>query len=298
MIVRREETRTIWTVAELLKWTEGYFQRLGFPTPRLDAEILLALALSKTRIELYTGYQMLVEPDERARFRGLVERRARKEPVAYITRRREFFSLSFEVSPAVLVPRPETEHVVEAAIKTLRPLSQARALDVGTGSGCMAVALAVNVPGLLVDAVDLSSQALEVARCNAQAHHVADRVRFLCGDVLAALPADAGPYQVIASNPPYVSAMEYEKLMEDVRLYEPKLALLDTRSESQDGLGFYRALAAGAGAWLEPAGVITVEVGAGQAGAVRDLFESQGFLHRETLRDLAGIERVVVMATR
>ena len=296
MILRREETKPVWNVAELLKWTEGYFERLGFATPRLDTEILLAKALSKTRIELYTGYQMLVEPEERARFRALVERRARKEPVAYITGQREFYSLAFEVSSAVLVPRPETEHVVEAALKTLKPLTAPRALDVGTGSGCIAIAIAVNAAGSAVDAIDTSPQALEVARRNAEKHKVVDRVRFFAGDLFEALPEDVGRYHLIVSNPPYVSGADYARLMDDVRLHEPRLALLDSRSPTQDGLGFYRSLAAGAEARLESGGVIAVEVGAGQSAAVRQIFESQGLSHRETVRDLAGIDRVVVLA--
>ena len=119
MIVRRDEADQVWTIEKLLRWTEGYFQRLELPTPRLDAEVLLAHVLGKKRIELYTGYHMLVEPGERARFRSFVERRAKREPAAYITGRREFFSLAFEVSPAVLVPRPETEHLVEVVLKEL-----------------------------------------------------------------------------------------------------------------------------------------------------------------------------------
>jgi release factor glutamine methyltransferase len=312
MIQRRDDTATVWTVAELLKWTEGHFQRLGLPSPRLDAEILLAKVLGRTRVELYTGYGMLVQPEERARFRVFVERRSRREPVAYITGRREFFSLAFEVSPAVLVPRPETEHLVEAVLKEIAasdespngsgtadeapvaPSPPLRILDLGTGSGCIAVAIAVKAPLATVDAVDSSGAALEVARRNAETHGVEGRVRFFQGDLLAALPADILPYRAIVSNPPYVSAAELESLMDDVRLHEPREALLDTKSA--DGLGFYRAIARGVAPHLEPGGILAVEVGAGQAASVRDIFGAGGWSHRETIRDYAGIERVIVVA--
>lgn len=303
MIVRREETATVWTVAELLKWTEGRFLQLGIASARLDAELLLAHALGKRRLELYTGYQMLVEPGERARFRELVGRRIKKEPIAYITGRREFYSLAFEVNASVLVPRPETEHVVEAALKYLhrdagRALADAgvarsqRILDIGTGSGCIAIALAVNSPTAVVVATDASPLALEVARRNAVTHQVAERIHFLPGDLYAALPADSARFDVIASNPPYIAAADYANLMEDVR-HEPQAALLDGRSPTRDGLGFYRDLARGASRHLVADGLILVEVGAGQASAVRAIFEAAGLPHCETLRDLGGLERVL-----
>ena len=299
MIVRREEAATVWTVEELLKWTEGYFRRLGLLSPRLDAEVLLAHVLRKKRLELYTGYHMLVEPHERAQFRTFVERRAKHEPVAYITGSREFYSLRFEVTPAVLVPRPETEHLVDAALKAISSAAEspaARVLDLGTGSGCIAIAIAANAKAALVDATDLCPQALGVARRNAALHGVLERIRFFEGDLYGALPPAAEGYDVIVSNPPYVSASEYSRLMPDVRLHEPQAALLDVRSSTQDGLGFYRDLAQGASCRLRPSGVLAVEVGAGQAGAVREILASAGWLHRETIRDLGGVERVLVHA--
>lgn len=318
MIVRKEESKVIWTIAELLKWTEGHFKKLGLPTPRLDAEVLLALVLGKSRLELYTGYHMLVEPEERSRFRALVERRSRREPVAYITGKKEFFSLSFEVSPAVLIPRPESEHVVEAALEALRAregtglpgpgavgptdlpaaadsLPRLRVLDLGTGSGCLAVAVAVNAPGVLVVATDLSPQALEVARRNVVAHGVQDRVSLVAADLTRGLPPGVDPgFDVILSNPPYISRLEFDGLMEDVRLHEPRLALLDTQGPSGDGLGFYRAIAATAGSWLAPGGTVVLEVGAGQAEGVSGLLRSRGLASVSSRKDLGGIERVVV----
>jgi len=302
MISRHDDTSPAvhWTVARLLEWTENYFRSLGLPTPRLDAEILLASALECTRLDLYTGYQRLVEPRERARFRALVERRARREPVAYLMGRREFYSLSFEVSPSVLIPRPETEHLVELALDALKGRSPAdgapRVLDLGTGSGNLAVAIAVNAPQVLVDAVDSSAPALEVAGRNAQAHGVADRVSFFLGDLFEPLRVRGGSYAAIVSNPPYVARAEIEGLMPDVRDHEPREAYLDTKSPDGDGLGFYRAIAGEAAAYIEPTGILGVEVGFGQAPRVVEIFNARGWNLRRVIKDYGGIERVVAAA--
>ena len=303
MIRREEDSRSKrWTVAELLRWTEDYFKKLQIPTPRLDAEILLACALGNTRLELYTGYQKLVEPDERTRFRSFVERRARREPVAYITGRREFYSLSLEVTSAVLIPRPETEHLVEVSLAEISkvPVSTAvdapvRLLDLCTGSGNVAIAVAVNCPQAQVDAVDVSAQALEVARRNAEAHGVSGRVSFFQGDLFAALQEGVGRYRAIVSNPPYISGSEYPKLMDDVRLHEPRQALLDSKSPGGDGLGFYRAIARDAGPRLEEGGLLAVEVGEGQAAQVGEIFSASGWRVERTVKDFGGIERVVAV---
>jgi release factor glutamine methyltransferase len=301
-MVRKEEGSSSrrWSVAELLKWTEAYFRRLQLPTPRLDAEILLAHALGNSRLELYTGYQKLVEPDERARFRGFVERRADREPVAYITGRREFYSLSFEVSPAVLIPRPETEHLVEVAIEELTKDSSTSGsnspphfLDLCTGSGNVVIAVARNAPLALADAVDSSALALEVARRNAEAHGVSGRIVFFEGDLFVALPGDGKRYRAIVSNPPYIASGELEKLMDDVRLHEPREALCDSKSPEGDGLGFYRAIARDAGPRIEEHGLLAVEVGAGQADAVVGIFSAAGWKLERTVKDFGGIERVV-----
>jgi release factor glutamine methyltransferase len=294
-----EDTARTWTVAELLGWTESYFRKLGLPTPRLDAELLLASALGGGRLRLYTDYHKPVEPLERVRFRELVQRRARKEPVAYITGVKEFYSLRLTVSPAVLIPRPETEHLVEAAIDFLKPLAEReappRVLDLGTGSGNIAVSIAHEVPRARVDAVDVSSEALALARRNAVDHGVAERVRFWCGDLFAALPAapEVPRYDVVVSNPPYVAASEIDGLMADVRSFEPRQALLDSKSASGNGLGFYRAIAADAPTHLDPLGSVLVEVGDGQAREVERIFSDHGLGRTRRIKDYAGIERVV-----
>ena len=190
-------------VAEILAWTRGYFEKLGLSTPRLDAELLLAAAMGLKRIDLYTGYERWVEAEERARFRELIQRRARREPVAYILGEKEFYSLPLKVTPAVLIPRPETEHVVDACLELLRTESveeAPRVLDLGTGSGNIAVALAVHEPRIRVDAVDISEEALEIARENADRHGVTERVRLLRGDLFGPLGPGSPVYRIIIST--------------------------------------------------------------------------------------------------
>jgi release factor glutamine methyltransferase len=205
----------------------------------------------------------------------------------------------------VLIPRPETEHLVDAALaelKTRPPETETSVLDLCTGSGNIAIAIAVNAPAVRIDAVDASRAALEVAARNARAHGVGDRIRFHEGDFLSGAPAGA-LHDLVVSNPPYIPRQEYESLMPDVRLHEPREALIDTKSADGDGLGFYRALAAGVRAVARPGAWIAVEVGAlsaadappapSRAAEVVNLFTSAGLRHERTLRDLAGIDRVV-----
>ena len=287
-----------WTVGDLLKWTESHFRRIGLPTPRLDAELLLGRALNCRRLDLYTGYRKMVEPAERSEFRDFVARRARREPVAYILGEKEFYSLQFAVSPAVLIPRPESEHLVEEALRILterdRSAPSPRALDLGTGSGNLAVALAVNEASLTVDAVDASRAALELAAANASRHEVTSRVRLLEGDLYDPLEEGVDRYAVIVSNPPYVAPRELETLIADVRDHEPLEALLDARGTERDGLGYHRAIAQKAAQYLEPGGSLLLEVGVDQAKSVCEEVLRAGLKTPRTVRDYGGIERVVI----
>ena len=287
----------VWTVGELLHWTEKRFSALGMSSPRLDAELLLAHCMGVTRLELYTGFAKIVEGPERAAFRELVARRCHYEPVAYLTGTREFYSLEFEVGPGVLIPRPETELLVEWALEEIEGFSAetVKVLDLGTGSGNIAIAIAANAPRARVTAVDISREALEVARRNVERHHLSDRVSLVQGDLFEALDDDALRFDVIVSNPPYVARDEYDDLMPDVRKYEPSLALLDTRSG--DGLGFYRSVINSAGRVLPhfvvPGGSAALELGATQASEVRELFLQIGWRDIHVRSDYGGIERVI-----
>lgn len=272
-----------WTSLELVRWTTGYFARHGVVSPRLDAELLLAHVLGVERLDLYLRFEQPIPEAARAGFRELVRRRAQERvPVAYLTGRREFWSLGFEVTPAVLIPRPETEVLVRAVVD----LAPRRAADVGTGCGAIAAALARALPGCEVVALDASAAALEVARANLLRLGLAERVSLVAGDGPAALPGD---FDVIASNPPYVPSGEIDGLAPELR-HEPRVAL----DGGADGLQVISAFLRAAPARLRPAGAIALEVGLGQAPAVGRLLREAGARSTDVRKDLAGVERVVV----
>jgi release factor glutamine methyltransferase len=218
-----------WTVLRLLTWTTSFLKERGSENPRLDAEVLLAHARQCERIMLYAAFDEVVPDDVRTTFRELVKRRAAGEPVAYLVGQREFYSLRLKVTPDVLIPRPETEFVVVAALDALKrsgtKWGEPHVADVGTGSGAIAVAVAKHAPHCRVLAIDISPAALAVAQENAAAHGLAERIEFRQGDLLAGVPAER-KFAVIASNPPYVSESELAELAADVKDHEPHLALL------------------------------------------------------------------------
>ena len=278
-----------WTVLKLLQWTADYFSARQIEAARLEAELLLAATLGMDRVGLYVNFERPLDPTELAAFRERVQRRARREPVQYILGETEFWSLRFDVSPAVLVPRGDTEVLVEEALARIE--GAARVLDVGTGSGAIAVALAHEKSEVLMTALECSLPALEVARRNALRHGVADRVNCLAGE-LAALPP--GPFDMVVSNPPYIPSRDWEKLMPEVRDHEPRLAL----DGGEDGLEAYRHLARQAARILVPGGWLLVEVGIGQAKDVSALFKAGGLIEINQRDDYARIPRVVMGRTK
>ena len=195
----------VWTVRRILEWTIPHLKSHGSESPRLDAEILLAHARGCPRIQLYTNYDEPLTDTQRSTMRDLVKRRAAAEPVAYLVGHREFFSLDFQVTKDVLIPRPDTETLVVDAIEALKQQPAPRVLDIGTGSGCIAISLAVNCPNATVTAIDLSPAALDIARANADKHKIGDRIRWLCGDLFAPLVADE-QFDLVVSNPPYIAS--------------------------------------------------------------------------------------------
>jgi release factor glutamine methyltransferase len=276
-----------WTVGRLLTWTTGWLEARGSESPRLDAEVLLASVRGCPRIALYTAFDTPVPDAERSRFRDLVRRRGAGEPVAYLVGSREFFSLSFAVSPAVLVPRPETEALVVRAIDLCRaaPPGQ-RVLDVGTGSGAIVVAIARHVPTARLVATDTSAAAIDVARGNAARHGVAERIEFVVRDLVP----DGGPWDLIVSNPPYVREDEFDALPADVRLHEPRSALV----AGPTGVEVVERLVAAAAGALAPGGRLLVEIGpATVAAAEARVAASPALLPEPTLKDLAGLPRIV-----
>jgi len=264
----------------------------GVETPRLDAELLLAHALGRDRTYLAAHGQDPLPPAARAAFEGLLARRLAREPLPYLLGRWEFYGMAFEVGPAVLIPRPETEVLVEAAAARLPP--GARVLDLGTGSGCVAAALAKLLPGAEVLALEPSPEAAAVARRNAAALGLARRVRVL----EAPFPEGAAglaSLDGVVSNPPYIPSKEVEELAPEVSVYEPRIAL----DGGPDGLGLLRQLAGAAGSLLRPGGLLAVEVALGQAERfARMLAEHTGWSPAETLSDMGGVPRVVLARWR
>ena len=254
---------------------------------------MLAHARGCPRIQLYTNYDQPLTDEQRAVMRDLVKRRAAAEPVAYLVGHREFFGLDFRVTKDVLIPRPDTETLIVEALEGLKPLAHSRVLDIGTGSGCIAIALAVRCPQAIVTAVDLSEPALAIARENSDKHDVSDRIQFLGGDLFAPL-ADAEPFDLIASNPPYIASAEIETLQPDVRLHEPRSAL----DGGPDGLDIIRRLIMDAPRYLLPRGKLLIEISGEQADFVTQLLTANGHYDDiAVLKDLAKQPRVV-RATR
>ncbi len=282
-----------WTIRRILQWTTSHLAQRGSSSPRLDAEILLAHARGCRRIDLYTHFDEELSEDERSRMRELVRRRAAHEPVAYLVGHREFFSLDFEVDRHVLIPRPDTETLVMAVLDTLRQQPTfRRVLELGTGSGCAAVAVAVQSPGVNLTATDVDPAALAIAQRNARRHNVADRIRFLAGDLFAPLDESAR-FDVIFSNPPYVATHEFEQLAPDVRDHEPRRAL----DGGRDGLDVIRRIIAECPRYLVPGGRLLLEIDPAQAEAVQQQMRDTGrFVAVEAVADLAGRTRVIAGA--
>ena len=283
-------TDDVWTVGRLLTWTTEWLTGKGSDSPRLDAEVLLAHVRGCSRIALYTAFDEPVDEAGRARFRGLVKRRGEGEPVAYLVGSREFFSLALAVSPAVLIPRPETEGLVVRAIDLCRPLESPRIADVGTGSGAIAVALAKHLPKARVVATDISGDALDVARGNVTRHGFDGRIELIACDLLDA-PAAAGPFDCIVSNPPYVREDEFAGLPRDVRDHEPKGALV----AGPTGVEVVERLVAAAESRLAPGGWLLVEIGPSTSVAAEALIRRHsGLVPAPTLADIAGLPRIVL----
>jgi len=277
-----------WTVLELLDWTKAYFAEKGIDSPRLDAEVLLAHALSVERMGLYLDFDKPVAAPERAAFRALVKRRAEERiPVAYLVGEKEFWSLALAVSPDVLVPRPDTEVLVEAILARCPDTeAELRILDLGTGSGAIALALASERPKAHVVATDRSEAALGVARANAQRHGLAGRVRFVAGDAFE--PVAGERFDVVASNPPYVARQDAPQLAPELA-HEPREALF----ADADGTALLRTIAAEAAGVLVPGGWLGVELAPAQGQRMTEWLERGGFESVEAHRDLGGRVRAL-----
>ena len=283
------ENGDIWTIGRILKWTEQYFGGKGVESPRLDAEVLLSHVLKKERIYLYVHFDQPMEAEELAAYKELIKQRVNHVPVAYLLGQREFMGLNFKVTPATLIPRPDTEILVQAAVERLRGREQCSFADIGTGSGAICLSVLSFVPGSSAVTVDISPEARAVAEENAENLGLSERIEFFTGDLLE--PVKDRKFTAILSNPPYIPEKDIEGLQEEVRCQEPYGAL----SGGQDGLDFYRRLCQEAPALLEEGGFMAFEVGVGQAAKVAALAKENPLIDRtEILKDLAGIERVVI----
>ncbi|CUH95477.1 Release factor glutamine methyltransferase [Propionispora sp. 2/2-37] len=282
------DKKCVWTIGTLLTWTKQYFGEKGVDNPRLDAEVLLSHILGKDRLYLYVHFDQPLEQAELAAFRETVKRRARREPVAYITGSKEFMGLSFAVNRSVLIPRPDTEILVEAVLKRLQGRGNPSILDLGTGSGAIIVSLLSKVPLAAGVAVDISDQALTVAKQNAVTHQVMERLELKRGDLFELL--EKSVFDVIVSNPPYILDEDLVRLEPEVK-YEPHGAL----SGGPDGLIFYRRIIGGMALHLKPEGFGALEVGEGQAAAVAQMAAANSMVVEEIIKDYAGIDRVVML---
>jgi release factor glutamine methyltransferase len=262
----------------------------GIESAQLDAQLLLAAAAHVDRAALLSG-SVDLSPKTLAQFAPMMARRTAREPVAYILGRREFYSLEFEVNREVLIPRPQTETVVDVALEFIADHPRARVLDLGTGSGAIAVALAVNAPEVNVVASDIWRPALALARHNAVSLKVAERIGFVAADVFERLDAEPtlGKFDLVISNPPYIVDDQVARLEAEVRNFEPLVALRG----GPDGLDFFRRIAAGVKSHLERGGLLVLEVGAGQDSAVAAILAAAGMHPAAVIKDLDGIARVV-----
>jgi release factor glutamine methyltransferase len=292
-----------WTILAILRWTTDYFRTKGVSEPRASAEVLLAHTLGLSRLDLYLRNDQPLNPEELARFKTLVLRRRNGEPVAYLTGHREFWSLDFHVTPAVLIPRPETEVLVAAALEVAKGSGEKAVgqeedqpktpslwgLELGVGSGAVIAALAKELPGMVWVGLDLSGAALAVARDNARRHGVADRTHFLRANLLAALKPTAA-FALLVANLPYVPRGEWERLPREIKAFEPPEALLG----GEDGLDLLRPLIRQAHHYVKGGGWVLLEVGDNQAAQVAALLEETSAYDRvETIKDFHGIPRVV-----
>jgi release factor glutamine methyltransferase len=278
-----------WTIGKLLTWTQQFLEKKGADSPRLDAEVLLAHALGCKRIQLYTRFDEEPGDDVRQRFRELVKRRAEGCPVAYLTGVKEFYSLTFEVTPAVLIPRSDTETLVVECLKLAKDLASPTILDLCTGSGIIAVALAKHHQSAQLTATDISPEALAISQRNATRQGVTDRVAFVQGDLFAPL-VGREPFDLIASNPPYIPSADCDKLEPTVRNFEPRLAL----DGGADGFVVVDRILADARAFLKPGGSLLLEINAEREAATRARIGAiSGYELARTIHDRAGQPRVL-----
>jgi len=281
-----------WTILKLLKWTTDYFKSHDIESPRADAEVLLAEALQIGRIDLYVRYDQPLTTDELSLYKSMIKRRVRREPVAYIVGVKEFWSMDLRVSGDVLVPRPETECLVEKALSLIPEDVELKILEIGTGSGAIALALTSERPRCRIIASDLSTKALDTAGKNAGIHGLSERIHFLCGSGSQPFKEDGRPFDLILSNPPYIRTDEIEGLQPEIVRYEPRMAL----DGGLDGLGCIREIIGSAHRFLKPQGYLLLEIGYDQRTGVEKIAQSVGRYGTVSIeKDYSGNDRVALI---
>jgi release factor glutamine methyltransferase len=279
-----------WTIKALLEWITPYLTDKGVDAPRLCAEMLICHVLGKQRIDLYTQFDWIVPQAQLEQLRALIKRASEHEPVAYLVGKTEFYSIELAIGPACLIPRPETELLVQHAIEALRTRTgEQQVLDLCTGSACISVALAKNCDNARVIAADISEPALKIARDNVRKYELNDRIELHQGDLFE--PVTGQVFDMIVSNPPYVSDSEYEKLDQNVKAYEPRLAL----HAGSEGLDLYERMLSQMDSFLKPEGVLMLEIGSTQGPTLQAMLTQQGlFRDVQILKDFQGHDRVAV----
>lgn len=282
------EKKDVWTISSLLNWTVNYFKSKNIQSARLDAEVLLSHVLRQERIYLYVHFDEPMEQNELSKFREYVKKRAQHVPIAYIIGEREFMGLPFKVTKDTLIPRPDTEILVENVLNNVDKDKEIEIVDIGTGSGAIILSLLVKLPKAQGKTVDISSKAIEVAKENAVNLQVNDRCEFFVGDLFA--PLNGSKFDVIVSNPPYIPQKDIATLEDDVKEYEPVSALTD----GGDGLSYYRRLLSEGKAYIKENGFIALEIGIYQSEDVKQIAMDNGWKNIKIIKDYAGIDRVVL----
>lgn len=277
------------TVLESLKLSTEYLEKKGIESPRLNAELLLSEILKCSRLDLYLKYDQPLKEDEINKYREWIARRGKHEPLQYIIGAVEFYGLKFKVDHSVLIPRPETEILVETIINQIKVKSSPIILDIGTGSGNIAIALAKNLPNSKILAVDISERALNVAKENAEIYGMNEQIEFIKKNIFNESLFKDLRFDVVVSNPPYVSSYDYQTLQKEIINYEPKSAVTD----NDDGLSFYRRITQIANKYLNPNGKLFYEIGKDQSKNIYEIMNENGFIDIQIIKDYQQIDRVI-----
>jgi len=282
-----------WTILSLLNWATKYLQEKEFENPRLNVELLLSHSLKLSRIQLYTSFEKPLSKDELANFKQLFQRRLQHEPLQYIIGETEFFGLKYSVDNRVLIPRPETEILVEEIIQQAKLFPEneiINILDIGTGSGNIAITVAKHILNSNIISIDISNDSLELAKENAKQNQVESKIKFLNVDIFANYELPITNYDFIVSNPPYISIEEFQSLQPEVKIFEPKTATTD----NADGLTFYRRIAEIGKSLLNENGTIAVEIAYNQSEQVKTIFANANYKNISARKDYSGIERIIL----